>query len=432
MRNIHTTYVRALLAGVATVALAVPAFAADTKADARDAKLNALEQKLDALVSEISALKKEAAADKADNTALQGQVIDLKRAQAASYADVQAQRAADVKVSIGNGRPTFTSADGNFSLSLRSLLQFDSTYYAQNGRAASGTSGSTLNDLSSGTIFRRARIGVEGKAYDWSYSFIYDLGGSGTEASSVSNAYIQYDGIPWVKIRTGAFPTPEGIEDQTSAGDLIFLERAAPVDLARSIAGSDGRKNYLAFISYGTDYYASAAWSGGKAFDAPVFDTQQALVGRTAYRIYKDLDTNILLSGTGTYIFRLPQTAVGNNSASAINLQVRPENVVDGTRLISTGNIDADKFALWGVEAAANWKSLYGSAKPGPGQWSSRASPPSRPSRATASTERPSFASSRRRASWLSAYPSTSCPPTWACTRQPLNSMVTPRAMSTM
>jgi len=346
-----------LLAGVAAAALAAPTFAADTKADPRDARINALEQKLDALIGELKTLKQEQAEDNADKEALQNQVIDLKRAQNASYADVQAQRSGDVKVSLANARPTFTTADGAFSLSIRSLLQYDAAYYSQDNRAASGT------DLSSGSVFRRARIGLQGKAFgDWSYSFLYDFGGSGIEGPGLSDAYIQYDRIPWLKIRTGAFPTPGGIEDQTSAGDLIFLERAAPTDLARSIGGSDGRKNFLGLISYGNDYYASLAWTGARAFDPVSFDSQQALVGRAAYRVYKNADTNVVLSGTGTYVFRLPQTAVGNNSASPINLQVRPENVVDGTRLISTGNIDTNKFSVWGVEAAANWKNLYAQA----------------------------------------------------------------------
>lgn len=354
MRNFHKAYVRVLLAGVATVALAAPAFAADTKEDARDVKLNALEQKLDALISEINQLKKEAAADKADKAALETQVIDLKRAQNAAYTDVQTQRNADVKVTLANARPTFTTADGAFALSLRSLLQYDTAYYSQDNRALSAT------DLSSGSNFRRARIGFQGKAFsDWSYSFLYDFGGSGVEGAGLSDAYIQYDGISWLKIRTGAFATPGGIEDQTSASDLIFLERAAPTDLARSVGGSDGRKNFLSLISYNDNYYTALSWSGARAFDPVSFDSQQALVGRAAYRVYKDPNANILLSATGTYVFRLPQTAAGNNAGSPINLQVRPENVVDGTRLISTGNIDSKKFGLWGVEAAANWKNLY-------------------------------------------------------------------------
>ena len=354
MRNIQATYVRTLLAGVATIALAVPAFAADTKADARDARLNALEQKLDALLSEISELKKEAAADKAENAALQSQVVDLKRAQTAAYADVQAQRASDAKLTINNLRPTFTSADGKFSVALRSLVQFDSSYFIQDGRAASGT------DLSSGTNFRRLRFGADGKAFgDWSYSVLIDFGGSGTEGARVADGYIQYDGFAPFHIRSGAFATPQGIDDQTSAADILFLERAGPADLARSLAGADGRKNFLNIFAYDTDYYVSAAWSAARAADPAVFDSQQALVGRAAYRVYKDANTNVLLSAGGNYIFKIPDAAASPAGASTITLQEGPENTVDGTRLITSGAINAKDVKTWGLEAAANLKNVY-------------------------------------------------------------------------
>jgi phosphate-selective porin OprO/OprP len=341
-----------LLAGVSTFALSAPAFA-----DARDDRIKALEQKLDALVGEIRSLKQDQAADKADKEALSNQVIDLKRGQAAALADVQTQKAATPQLGFANGRPTFTSADGKNSVSIRSLLQYDITHFSQNGRGATGT------DLNSGSNFRRARIGIEGKvAGDWSYSFLYDLGGSGTEASALSDAYIQYDGFGAIKLRTGAFATPQGIEDQTSAGDLIFQERNAPADLARSIAGSDGRKNVLSVFANGDDYFASATWSLARAQEAAVFDQQQAAVGRLAYRVFKDQDTNLVVSASGSYVFKIADTATSPAGASAITFQQRLENTVDGTRLISAGAINARRAYVWGIETAGNWKNLYGQA----------------------------------------------------------------------
>jgi phosphate-selective porin OprO/OprP len=345
MKSFHKIFLGVLLTGTV---LSTPALA-----DVRDDKIKRLEQKLDALVDEIKELKQE----RTDTTALKAQIQDLKRSSGAAYADIQKQRDGDVKVSLANARPTFTTADDKFSLSIRSLLQYDSAYYSQNNRALSGT------DLSSGSNFRRARIGVEGKAFgDWSYSLIYDLGGAGTEAASLSNFYIQYDGIKGLKIRTGAYATPAGLEDQTSAADLIFLERAAAPDLARSIAGSDGRRNFLSLISNGDNYYAAVSWSGGKAGDAAFFDTQQAAVGYLASRVYHDADSNVVLSANGTYVFKLPDTAAGPNGPSALNYQARLESTVDGTRLIGTGGINARKAAIWGAEAAGNWKNLYAQA----------------------------------------------------------------------
>lgn len=352
MKTTSHHFAALLLAGVATFAISAPALA-----DARDDRIKALEQKLDALVGEIRSLKQDQISDKADKEALSNQVIDLKRGQAAALADVQTQKAATPQLGFANGRPTFTSADGKNSVSIRSLLQYDVTHFSQNGRAATGT------DLNSGSNFRRARIGIEGKVVgDWTYSFLYDLGGAGAEASALSDAYIQYDGFGAIKLRTGAFATPQGIEDQTSAGDLIFQERNAPADLARSIAGSDGRKNILSVFAQGDDYYAAATWSAARAQEAAVFDQQQAAVGRLAYRVLKDQDTNLILSASGSYVFKIADTAASPAGASALTFQSRLENTVDGTRLISAGAINARKAYVWGVETAGNWKNLYGQA----------------------------------------------------------------------
>ena len=126
-----------------------------------------------------------------------------------------------MKVTINNGRPTITGDD--FSLSLRALVQYDSAYYGQ-GQLPAGT------DFSSGNNFRRARFGFEGTAFkDWSYQFIYDFGGSGVEASTISSAYVQYNGLAPVHLRLGAFPPSESFDDTTSASDLS-VPRARAAD----------------------------------------------------------------------------------------------------------------------------------------------------------------------------------------------------------
>ncbi len=205
-----------LLLGSASIVLATAAQAdratssgTSAQGAANDAKIQQLEQ---------------------DIQDLNAQVQDLKRSSSDQYADVQAaQSAKGVKVSIKNGRPTIS--DGDFSLSLRSLVQFDTAYYGQ-GQLPTGI------DFSSGNNFRRARFGFDGTALgDWSYTFIYDFGGSGTEASTIASAYIQCNGLAPVHFRIGAFPPSESFDDTTSAADLLFLERSQPADLARGIAG---------------------------------------------------------------------------------------------------------------------------------------------------------------------------------------------------
>ena len=132
---------------------------------------------------------------------------DLKRSTANQYADTQAQRASDVKVTLDNGRPTFTSADGQFTAAIRLLSQLDWAYYSQGREGPMRFPAAYGPDLSSGANFRRVYLGVQGKVFgDWSYNLNFDFGGSsGTEAPGhVQSVYIEYDGFGPFAIRAGA------------------------------------------------------------------------------------------------------------------------------------------------------------------------------------------------------------------------------------
>jgi phosphate-selective porin OprO/OprP len=331
MTNVKTRFLNGV--AFAAIAAAILGLVPPAHAGEEGAKIDALQQQIDEL---------------------NNQVEDLKRSQNAQYTDIKADRDSDVKVTLKNGRPKFATADGDFTAELRALVQFDAAYYAQ-GKAPSGT------DFSSGTNFRRARFGIDGTLFkDWSYEFIYDFGGSGTEGSTISSAFIQYDGLGPVHIRAGAFPTPESLEDTTSASDLLFLERAQPTDLARGIAGADGREGASIF-AYGDDYYAALSYSGGVVGETPVFDEQEAAVGRFAYRLLDSADSNFVVGVNGTDVFKLPDTAAGSSPAG-IRFRERPELNVDdnSVRLIDTGTIAADHVWQWGAEAAGNWQNFYG------------------------------------------------------------------------
>ncbi len=365
-----------LFAAVASVLVATQAMAQDAPpkrhshrdaADSIAARLDKLEQVIREQQAEIRRLKRLVGAQTATQPVgtpqpdggnaevqqLQAQVDDLKRSQAAQYADIQDQQAKAVKVSVSNGRPTITGED--FSFSLRSLVQYDSAYYAE-GRMPPGI------DFSSGSNLRRARFGFEGTAFkDWSYQFIYDFGGSGIEGSTISSAYIQYNGLAPLHFRLGAFPPPESFEDSTSAADLLFLERSQPTDLGRSIAGSDGRNAFDVF-AYDDNYFASLAYTGGLVGEAASFDEQEAVVGRVAYRFIASDSLNLAVGADSTYVFKLPDLTPGPNSPHAFRLRERPELNVDanGIRLVDTGIIDADNQWEWGVEAAGNYENFYG------------------------------------------------------------------------
>ncbi|MDR3528199.1 MAG: porin [Rhizomicrobium sp.] len=264
--------------------------------------------------------------------------------------------------SLAGGRPTITSADGRFSLAIRSLVQYDFAHYLQPAHAQS-LAAANGPDLSSGGNFRRAWLGVQGKLFgEWSYYLNYDFGGSGgTETPGhIQQAWIQYDGLGPFAVRIGAFSPSNGIEDATAASDTTFLERNAPSDMARNVAGGDGR-DAIAIVYAGDRLFGSVAYSGNKIQDSGSFDEQQALVGRVAGLAYSSEDTKLLLSGAGSYVFKVADAAAGQGAARNITLTSAPELTVDntGTKFVTSGAINAERVWQWNLEAAAEWQSLY-------------------------------------------------------------------------
>jgi phosphate-selective porin OprO and OprP len=367
-----------LLAGVSLAALGV--FSEPVLAD-NAAVMKQLEQmqlRLDAQEKSIAEQKSEIAKLKAQLT--DGSVAPAKAPAAnvqelSAKVDAQEQQidalqtqakqstikaAEEPSFSLSNGRPSFTTASGNFSAALRALVQFDGGYYMQSTGATS--------DLSSGSNFRRARIGLSGRLYNvWDYYFLYDFGGSGVEGSSISSAYIQYNGLGPVTIRAGAFPPAASLEDSEGAADTLFLEKSSAVEITRAIAGADSRSAIAAIVTQ-PRYFASLAYTGSKVGASGVFDEQQAMLGRFAYSPWSNDESTAVVGVNGSYVFKTADAAPGPGSASSgVNFQNSPELRVDDTSangtaqsLVSTGNINASSVTQWGVDGAANWKSFYG------------------------------------------------------------------------
>jgi phosphate-selective porin OprO/OprP len=330
----------ALLAAAASTAWAWSVHAAPSNAqDDRDARIKNLEDQVEVL---------------------RDQVQDLKRSTADQYADQQRQQNDAVQVSLDNGRPSFKTADGNFSASLRALVQYDTAFYAQNKSDTAKLTPALGRDLSDGTRFRRAQFGLEGTLFkNWSYSFIYDFGGSnGTEQQGrVSAAYIQYNGLAPFQFRIGAFAPYIGLEDSTSSADLLFPERPTPSELSRALTGGDSRKG-AQIAAVGDDYLLAVSYTGSSTTAAAVFDEQQAINARAAYLVYSDLDSKIVASISGVDLFDTPDTVASAVGPTTITLADRPELRVDGTQLI-TATIDAKSLLIGGAEAAAQWQNFF-------------------------------------------------------------------------
>jgi len=345
----------ALLAGVAAFSTSAFGAAAQTNDD-RDARLKAVEQ---------------------EQQDLQAQIQDLKRSTSDQYADEQKAHEDAVKVKIDNGRPTISSADGRFTASIRALAQLDWGGYSQS-KAALLLPAAYGPDLSSGANFRRVYLGLQGKLFgDWSYNLNFDFGGSGgTEAPGhIQSVYLEYDGLAPLAIRAGAYPAPANVEDSTSSGDTLFLERNAPSDLQRNIAGGDGR-DAVSLLYMGDQLFGALSYTGDKVQETgSIFGEQQALLGRGSYLFYSDPHIHWLAGVNGTYVAHLPgalarnaafpSAALANGTArTSIALSDPPELTIDenGLKLANTAALSANHVTQWGVETAGNIDSLYGQA----------------------------------------------------------------------
>ena len=369
------------LAGAALIALCAPA-SAQTQKPSQDAKIETLEQQLREVQQQLAEIKQTQVQN--DTSAA---VVDLKRSTSDQYLDLNKTVSALPRSSIDNGRLQVTSNDGRFSAALRTLIQFDSGYYMQE-HSANLLPAAYGNNLSSGSNFRRVYLNLQGRVFgDWSYNANFDFGGSGgTETPGhIQSVYLEYDGgAPWA-VRIGAYPPPSNLEDSTASGDTIFLERNAPSDLQRNIAGGDGR-DAISVIYATPTVYGALSFTGDKiqtgakalaaagASASPTFDEQEGLVGRLSWLPISEDHAHWLIGVNGTYVIKLPE-AVANGlanlsntpGATALNsftFSDPPEFTFDsnGYTLANTGALNANHISQWGVETAGNWRNLYGQA----------------------------------------------------------------------
>jgi phosphate-selective porin OprO/OprP len=347
----------ALCCGVAPAALA-------QEATAPVQGVTITQEQLLALTARLDALEKR-------NEELETQILDLKASTGAATAEVNRKVDAHT-ISLANGRPTFATADGRFTASLRGIIQLDAAQYDQRspgplatdfrrGSLGDAAEADRARDLGDGTNFRRVRFGVEGKAWgDWNYNLLFDFGGSGVEeAGKITNAYIEYAGLQPVRLRVGAFSPITGLEDATSNTASLFPERAAPVELVRGFAGGDGRTGAAALAN--GDRWSLFTAVTGATVATSAFDEQLGAIARVTYLPLKSLDYLVHVGANANLIVNPATTGPDvepPGAASPVRLRERPEMRVDGTRLVDTGNIDADGLRSLGLELGGQFKAF--------------------------------------------------------------------------
>ena len=300
--------------------------------------------------------------------ALEAQLEDLKASTAADLADVRRVQGDATQVTVANGRPTFATADGQFRASIRVLAQLDAAHYDQGDTPTPDnrrSDASNPGDLNSGANFRRARLGVEGVLYrDWNYGFTAEFGGSGSESPALNQAYVEYAGWkPWANVsplrfRIGAWATPTSLEDATSNAELLFLERPAPAELVRNIAGGDGRTGFGVFAN-GERWYTSGVITGALVANTSEFDEQTGYLARAAFVPLRGENYAVHLGANLAGVLDPADTNAGFGTTKTIRLRERPELRVDAQRFADTGAIPAESVTAYGLELGGAWRNFY-------------------------------------------------------------------------
>ncbi|MCW5559302.1 MAG: hypothetical protein KIT22_15915, partial [Verrucomicrobiae bacterium] len=126
------------------------------------------------------------------------------------------------RLSVGQNGVSLSSADTNFVLRLRGLVQLDSRSFVEDN---------PLNEGNDGFVLRRARTIFEGTLYrDFDFAVVPDFG---INRFQLFDAYLnyRYQDRPELQLRAGKFRTPGGLEMLQFDANIQFNERSLATDL---------------------------------------------------------------------------------------------------------------------------------------------------------------------------------------------------------
>lgn len=162
-------------------------------------------------------------------------------------------------LSVGSSGFVMRSADTNFTLRLRGLLDVDSRWYVNDGG---------ISDTD-GFFVRRARPIIEGTLFrDFEFRFTPEFGGSSTV---IRDAWMNYHYNDAFQINIGKMKPPGGLERWQGAANLPFVERSLvsglwPVrDLGVMLHGelwSGAEADTKRLAAEGVVHYAFGAFNG--------------------------------------------------------------------------------------------------------------------------------------------------------------------------
>jgi phosphate-selective porin OprO/OprP len=282
--------------------------------------------------------------------------------------------------SFDNGRPSLATGDGRFTFNVRMRFQTDYASFMQDQAHPAGFVGP--NDLGSGAVMRRAYVGFDGKVYrDFAYDVRFNFGGSngggGTPAGNEGDAllnrfYLSYTGIQDWHFSVGVLEPVFAGELTQSSSALMFIERPETDNIASQYGAGDTRRGIEIgwskpdYFWAGDNPQVSTSFTGGTTGTstghgsgtgtAPGGDEQSQWIIRAADRLWSDGLSNFQVGFNYGMLIYTGGTGAGGGT---VNLQDRPQMRVDGTRLISTGNVNAKTGQMFSFDFQSNFDNFY-------------------------------------------------------------------------
>lgn len=206
--------------------------------------------------------------------------------------------------------------------------------------------GSDLDDGGHSAFnLRRGRLGLAGElSPTLAYAFNVELGGAaGDERGRLNNLWLEYRGLAPVRLRAGLFAPSQPFEGPSSS--LVFLERAAPASVQRSLAGGSSAMAIAAFAN-GSRWAASAGIGGPSIDGSPGRDP---LAANVRFSILPRKARPLVHLGVNGTIGIRPADGQARFSE-------RGETRSSSRKLVDSGFVEADGVSALGFEVAAQWR----------------------------------------------------------------------------
>ena len=304
-----------------TAAVAAPAPTGDPVLD----RLNALDTRIRQLEARNQELEAQAELD-----AARLQSVEVRSTRAVQF----------------NWAPTLSEPTGAFTFKPRGVIDVEAVAFRERRGGY---------DYNSGTGFRRARIGLEGTAFNaFAYRLEVDFAGN---AVGITDANLQYTKIPKWLFTIGQHKAPFGLESNNSDNYNMFIERGMFTN-AFGTVGAERRigvsatyapKETLAFSAGVFGDNESVSRSAGTAITNTPSESR-GVNARTTWEPLFEAGKIVHLGLSGFYRTNLKTGDVAN----AVRLSDRPNVRVDNGNIADSGVVPGVRSLTYaGAEAAA-------------------------------------------------------------------------------